>query len=81
MKFFIKLFFFRPPDTSVLLGPNIYFATFLSIILYQPVLLKSTLMQKEKCPQITQYIFCRLFMSQSDSLVHIFFVFKKIKLN
>jgi len=42
--------FFRPPDTSVLLGPNIYFAIFLSITLYQSLLLKSILMQKKSVP-------------------------------
>jgi len=40
--------FFRPPDTFALLGPNIYFATFLSTTPYQPVLLKSTLIQNKK---------------------------------
>ena len=42
--------FFLPPDTSVLLGPNIYFAIFLSITLYQSLLLKSILMQKKSVP-------------------------------
>ena len=41
--------FFCPPDTA-LLGPNVYFSTFLSISLYRPVLLKSTVTQKKVSP-------------------------------